>query len=50
MPREAGLFETSNGSVVEAYFLIRRESKNIPPAWIDRAEESRKKRQKDTCA
>ncbi len=47
MPREAGLFEVSNGSVIEAYFLLRRGDKNIPPAWIDRATNSRKRRQKE---
>jgi hypothetical protein len=46
MPREAGLFEAANGSIVEAYFLLRNSGKNIPPAWIDRATQSRKKRQK----
>jgi hypothetical protein len=47
MPRKAGLFEASDGSIVEAYFLLRKESKNIPPAWIGRATESRKRRQKE---
>ncbi len=47
MPRKAGLFEASDGSIVEAYFLLRKESKNIPPAWIVRAAESRKRRQKE---
>lgn len=47
MPRDAILFESSNGSVVEAYFLLRKEGKNIPPMWIDRAADSRKRRQKD---
>jgi len=46
MPREAGSFEAANGSIVEAYFLLRNSGKNIPPAWIDRATESRKRRQK----
>ncbi len=46
MPREANLFEVVNGSVVEAFLLLRAESKNIPPAWIERAKESRKNRQK----
>jgi hypothetical protein len=47
MAREAGLFEASKGSIVEAYFLLRKGSKNIPPAWIDRAGESRKGREKN---
>ena len=46
MPREASLFEISKGSVVDAYFLLRKEGgKNIPPSWIERAKESRKKRE-----
>jgi hypothetical protein len=45
MPREANLFEAVDGSVVEAFFLLRSESKNIPPAWIERAKESRKNRE-----
>jgi len=41
------LFNSADGSIVEAYFLMRKEGgKNIPPNWIDRASESRKKRQK----
>jgi hypothetical protein len=46
MPREAGLFEAAGGSVVEGYFLLRKEGRNIPPAWIDRAWKSRRQRQK----
>jgi hypothetical protein len=45
MPREATLFEDSDGSVVEAFLLLRAEGKNIPPAWIDRARNSRKHRE-----
>ncbi len=47
MPREAGLFEAANGSVVEGYFLLRQRGGNIPPNWIDRASESRRSRQKE---
>jgi len=47
MPREASLYEASNGSIVNAFFLLRSEGKNIPPAWIERAEQSRRNRQKD---
>lgn len=45
MSREAALFDTTGGSVVEAFLLLRAEGTNIPPAWIDRARESRKKRE-----
>jgi hypothetical protein len=47
MPREASLYDSTNGSVVDAFFLLRSEGKNIPPAWIDRAEQSRRNRQKE---
>jgi hypothetical protein len=47
MPREAGLFEDSEGSPVRAYLLLKADgSANIPPAWIDRAHASRKAREK----
>jgi len=45
MPREAALSDTTGGSVVEALLLLRAEGANIPPAWIDRAQVSRKKRE-----
>jgi hypothetical protein len=47
MPREASLFDNTNGSPVEAYFLLREGGGNIPPMWIKRATESRKKREKE---
>jgi len=47
MPREAGLFEESVGSVVRAYHILRQNGGNIPPNWIDRSSESRVKRQKE---
>ena len=47
MPREANLFDGTGGSVVEAFVLLRAEGKNIPPAWIERATESRKSREKE---
>ncbi|MBM3130884.1 MAG: hypothetical protein FJ009_19930 [Chloroflexi bacterium] len=47
MPREAELFDLTNGNVVDAYFLLREEGKNIPPAWIDRASYTRKRKEKE---
>jgi hypothetical protein len=47
MPREASLFEQTRGNVIDAFFLLRAESKNIPPAWIDRSRASRKNREKE---
>lgn len=46
MPREATLFDETNGSVVEGYLLLRQDGGNIPPAWIDRSSAARKKREK----
>lgn len=46
MPREASLFEESNGSVLRAYLLLKNGgSANIPPNWIERARASRKNRE-----
>src|SRR6267142_2188740 len=42
MPREASLFAETEGSVLEAYLLMKSSGANIPPAWIDRARVSRK--------
>src|SRR5687767_10816657 len=39
MPREARLFETSNGSPIRALFKLQG---NVPPKWILRARRSRK--------
>jgi hypothetical protein len=41
MPREAGLYESAGGSVVEGYLLLKQSGANIPPAWIERARKSR---------
>ena len=47
MPRDASLFDETNGSPLEAYLLLRQDGGNIPPAWIDRATDSRKNREKE---
>jgi len=44
MPREAKLFETSNGSPTRALFKLQG---NIPPNWIRRARSSRKNLEPD---
>jgi len=47
MAREATLFDEANGSPLRGYLLMKsRGSANIPPAWIDRSQESRKNREK----
>lgn len=50
MPREAKLFESSGGSVVEGYLLLKQEGGNIPPMWIKRSHLSRVKVQKEVAA
>jgi hypothetical protein len=48
MAREASLFEDSKGSPLRAYLLLKSQGPaNIPPSWIDRACESRKRREAD---
>lgn len=47
MPREAALFDSTQGNLLHAYLALREEGANIPPAWIERSRESRKKREKE---
>lgn len=47
MPRKAELFERADGSVLKGYRLIQRRGANIPPMWIDRACESRRRLHQD---
>lgn len=47
MPRDANLFEECNGSPVEGFFRLLKSGSNIPPSWIERSAESRRRRQKD---
>lgn len=49
MSREATLFDDCDGSVLEAYFILSREGGNIPPAWLERSSESRKKREAEVA-
>lgn len=46
MAREASLFDEAAGSAVRGYILLKKGGGNIPPAWIDRARESRVGRHK----
>jgi len=50
MPREAELFDSTNGNLFIAYLALREQGANIPPAWIERARASRKKREKDLAS
>jgi hypothetical protein len=46
MPREATLYDSTNGNLFLAYLALREDGANIPPAWIDRSHSSRKNREK----
>jgi hypothetical protein len=50
MPREANLFEEASGSPLEGYFLLKANSGNVPPRWIENAKESRRRRHKIVAA
>lgn len=47
MPREAALFDSTNGNLFLAYLALREEGANIPPAWLERSRASRKSREKE---
>jgi len=48
MPREANLFEQTNGSILKAYLLLKENpGANIPYSWFERASESRKAMHKE---
>jgi hypothetical protein len=47
MPREAHLFDEAGGNVVRGYILLKQQGGNIPPMWIERAQESRRNRHKE---
>lgn len=50
MPREARLFEEAGGSPLRGYLLIKASgSANIPPMWIERSREARKRREKQVA-
>ena len=41
MAREAVLYNAAQGSPLEGYFLLKAEGKNMPPAFSERAAQSR---------
>jgi hypothetical protein len=43
VPRDAALFEEAGGSPLRGYLLLKKSGGNVPPMWIERAKESRKK-------
>jgi hypothetical protein len=49
MAREAGLFENAQGDPLRGYILLKQNGGNIPPNWIDRARESRKRSHKSVA-
>lgn len=46
MPREATLFDEAQGSPVRGYLLMKQSGGNVSPSWVDRAQKSRKSREK----
>ncbi len=46
MSRDAELFESTTGNVIDAFILFRENCANIPESWIARSQQSRKSRQK----
>jgi hypothetical protein len=51
MTREATLFDEASGSRLRRYLLLKSQgSANIPPAWIDRSQKSRKNRERAVAA
>lgn len=45
MPREAALFDSTEGSLFLAYLALREEGKSMPPNWAKRSRTSRKNRE-----
>ena len=46
MPREATLFDEAQGNPLRGFVLMKQSGSNVTPAWIDRARQSRKGREK----
>jgi hypothetical protein len=46
MPREAELFQQTDGRPAEAFWLMLEYGGNIPESWIERAKESRKAKER----
>ena len=45
MPREATLFDSTDGNLFLAYLALREEGKSMPPNWAKRSRTSRKNRE-----
>ena len=45
MPRQAELYEHTEGNLLLAYLLLREQGKNIPPNWAKRSRLARKNRE-----
>ncbi len=48
IPEHPSLFERAGGSPLEGYFLVKAGKVNVPPAWFERAQESRINRHEAT--
>ena len=44
MAREPELYKAAQGSPLEGYFLLKAEGKNMPPAFSERAAQSKRSR------
>jgi hypothetical protein len=44
MKDELTLYEQANGDPVEGYLLLKSQGGNVPPNWVERYTESRKKK------
>ena len=45
MPRQAELYEATEGNLLLAYLLLREQGKSIPPNWAKRSRVGRKSRE-----
>ena len=45
MPRQAELYESTEGNLLLAYLLLREQGKSIPPNWSKRSRVARKNRE-----
>lgn len=49
MSDESTLFEEAKGSPVTGYMLLKSREGNVPPAWIERYADARKKKHVDVA-
>lgn len=49
MSEEGTLYEKAGGSPLVGYLLLKSEGKNVPPRWIERYTEARRKKHDATA-